>query len=811
MNEDKRGDLILSQNTFAFIQDGTSGNVDVISGPAKITIGETDKTVKYDFKGGKFFECSRSDAATPWIKATEGQYIELINPAASGAHPSTRQKQSTELLTGKKINISGPDTFALFPGQIARVIDGHQLKSNEYLLVRVYNEKEAVENIAKTVVVGTDDKDKKTIFDKSSLVVGKLIIIKGTDVSFFIPPTGMEVIPIDSDNTYVRDAVTLEMLEYCILLSENGKKRFVKGPDVVFPEPTETFIEKDDSKKFRAVELNDNMGIYVKVIADYKEDDGTEHKAGEELFITGEETRIYYPRAEHSVVTYDGQSAIHYATTVPEGEARYLLNKDTGEVDLSKGPQMLLPDPRNEVIIKRILSQKMVNLIYPGNKEAAEYNAKLEEITVENSPDTYARGYIDNTVYSNSLKKNFIATAGSTMYGDQMQRKSTYTKPRTITLDTKYEGVPKIILWPGYAIQIIDNKGDRRVEVGPKTVMLKYDETLEILSLSTGKPKSDNKLLETVYLQTTNNIVSDIVQAETKDMVELNIKIAYRVNFEASDSKKWFVVPNYVKLLTQNCNSILRNIIKKTTIEEFNKNGVDIIRDTIIGKSTAVEGTEVQKRPGRKFEENGMRIYDVEVLDIQIGDEEIDELLKDVQKESIQNQIRITRLKQEEDLLIKEQISERERARQIDITDKELAEIEIKKATRLLDVTTKKEEVNKAKAKDDAEIESINLAVKVEKYKVEENHAQSLSDIAVSEIKGKMEAITPDIVGAVQNLANATVIDSLAKNLKESNTGLSGLLNGSGGGKSFVDTLAGIPPLAEIFGNALEKAKQKSK
>ena len=44
---------------------------------------------------------------------------------------------------------------------------------------------------------------------------------------------------------YVRDALTLERLEYCILVDQNGKKRYERGPQVVFPEPTEAFIHGD--------------------------------------------------------------------------------------------------------------------------------------------------------------------------------------------------------------------------------------------------------------------------------------------------------------------------------------------------------------------------------------------------------------------------------------------------------------------------------------------------------------------------------------------------------------------------------------
>jgi major vault protein len=101
--------------------------------------------------------------------------------------------------------------------------------------------------------------------------------------------------------------------------------------------------------------------------------------------------------------------------------------------------------------------------------------------------------------------------------GDEMSRKNSFTKPRTLTMDNKYEGAVTINVWPGYAIQIVKKTGEREVVVGPKVRLLEFDETLEVLELSTGKPKSDGILMKTTYLQTENNIVSDIIDAETKD------------------------------------------------------------------------------------------------------------------------------------------------------------------------------------------------------------------------------------------------------------------------------------------------------
>jgi major vault protein len=51
------------------------------------------------------------------------------------------------------------------------------------------------------------------------------------------------------------------------------------------------------------------------VIADYDD-----HKAGDELFITGKEQAIYFQREEHSIIRYGDQTK-HYAVAVPLAKA----------------------------------------------------------------------------------------------------------------------------------------------------------------------------------------------------------------------------------------------------------------------------------------------------------------------------------------------------------------------------------------------------------------------------------------------------------------------------------------------------------
>ncbi len=123
---------------------------------------------------------------------------------------------------------------------MARVVHGHNLSSNQYLLVRVYDEVQARENWGKSVIK-TKEGEKKEVKNEikelkevaESLTMGQLLIIRGDAVSFYIPPTGIEVVRTEpmysyENDEYVREAVTLERLEYCILLNEDGNKRYIQ-------------------------------------------------------------------------------------------------------------------------------------------------------------------------------------------------------------------------------------------------------------------------------------------------------------------------------------------------------------------------------------------------------------------------------------------------------------------------------------------------------------------------------------------------------------------------------------------------------
>ncbi|MBR5320705.1 MAG: hypothetical protein IKU41_02570, partial [Clostridia bacterium] len=294
MADENRNDLVLSPNEYAYVLDTTKGQVGVYVGPNKTSLSNSDRLVRYNETTKRFEPCGYKDAINLFVTVPEGFYASLKNPEETNKHPQAGSVTNAPdtIKIGKKININGPCSFALYPGQMAQTIQGHTLRSNQYLIVRVYDADAANKSIEKK---------------HKPYVTGNLLVIRGTQCSFYIPETGFEVIPAQN-GSYVRDAVTLERLEYCILKDEDGNKRYMHGPAVVFPEPTETFIMKDKSIKYKAIELSEISGVYAKVIADYTDESGVEHKTGEELFITGKDQMIYYPRAEHALISYNSNN-----------------------------------------------------------------------------------------------------------------------------------------------------------------------------------------------------------------------------------------------------------------------------------------------------------------------------------------------------------------------------------------------------------------------------------------------------------------------------------------------------------------------
>ena len=782
---DMQKDLVLSINEYAYVLDRTKGNVSCWVGPAKTSLSTSDELVNFNERTKKFEPCGYEQAIHLFTTAPENWYVILKNPAANDKHPNvgTANSLPDKIDIGRKVNIQGPVTFALYPGQMAKVIRGHALRSNQYLLARVYEAKSA--NASEGEMLDADGNKIET--KNKNYVNGQILVIKGTEVSFYIPPTGIEVIAIENKNDkgYVREAVTLERLEYCILKDEDGNKRYVHGPEVVFPEPTETFVESPNgSYIFRAIELSKISGIYAKVIAAYEEN-GVKHPVGEELFITGNDQMIYYPRPEHAIINYDGKM-MHHAIAIPEGEGRYIMNRLTGEIKTVKGPAMYLPDPRTEVVVKRKLTPSQCELWFPGNREALAYNEALNEKAVEKGATR--KGLMADldgiTAFASTL--NTANTLASLEAKANISRGTSYTKPRTITLDNKYDGVVSVDVWTGYAVNVVSKSGKREVVCGPKTILLDYDQTFEVMEMSTGKPKSTDNLLRTVYLRHENNQVSDVIMVETKDFVQAQVKVSYCVSFDPNAKDKWFKVENYVKYLTDHMRSLIKREAKKYTIEEFYDKYIDIVRNIAINKPTKNAVTSADhpdNRPkGRYFEENGMYVHDCEVLQLTVQ-HDIARLLDEHQQAMVAKALELShaeaRVKVAEELSRAEKKEQDLRTQQA-INKMELQQMEAEKKLEIQALINRKQEAEKVASQEAEkalqplldEIQKAKLAreklsadAKIEQDKAKAEIEKARQATYAETIATVMKSIGPDLVAALNSASNAQVLEAVTKTM----------------------------------------------
>lgn len=779
-NRGRQSDLVLAVNEYAYVLNKSTGVIRSHVGPIVVTISQQEALVVFDAKSKRFVETNDYNRAKQlFTSAPEGWYVVLKNPADVYPEPAKANSTPASMKIGVKVNIAGPTSFALFPGQMAKVIRGHKLRTNQYLLARVYDAEAAMKSSATMLDADGNAVDTK----QETYFTGQLLVIKGTEVSFYMPPTGIEVLPseIGGEDPFVRDAVTLERLEYCILKDENGSKSYEHGPKVVFPAPTQTFVQTPQKGViFRALELSPISGIYVKVIAEYEEK-GVKHPIGEELFITGNDQMIYYPRPEHAMIQYDGKY-MHHAIAIPEGEGRYILDRIKGTVKTVKGPAMYLPDPRTEVVVKRVLSAKECETYYPGNTEALEYNLGLSEAQAERQARNGKSNKTDiiNNAYSTSNQEATLAIFAA---NGNISRGVSYTKPRTIVLDTKYEGVVSINVWTGYAVNVVAKSGKRETIVGPATRLLDYDETLEIVSLSTGKPKTTDKLIETAYLRVENNKVSDIVTVQTKDFVDVQLLLSYNVNFLPEHKNKWFSVDNYVKHLCDRERSLLKREAKKFTIEEFYANAADIVRGVALDKGSikaTIEAADAKPHIGRYFPENGMVVTDVEVLGVKV-EAQIAKMMERHQTEMIQKTLDLSDATRKAEITKKLAEYEREEAELAHNNKMYILELAQKAAEEkmqndaALDVLRRGEEAAKTQAKADmqAVLDAIHKAQLARDRAADDEKINTEKQLAaIEEAKQKAYAetvakiygaISPDLVAALQAQANASMANGIGQ------------------------------------------------
>jgi len=671
------GEFIVPFGSYCWVQKGSNGETKCIVGPKKVSPEAADECVILvkDSKTGRMFfqKTHRDEAIRPNVVIPKGFYAFLFNPATDSHQPdATRgggEYSATPLDTGNKVIKIGPSSFPLWPGQWIDLVQGHTMQPDEYLVTLIYDAQAAMENMDDEVKAEQDrptnseeEIPQDTTEDRIALQEGDRKVIRGDKVKFYIPPTGIRVLPREDGKGFVETACRVGAMEYAHLRKKDGTERYERGPQMVFPEHDELFVRYEfatgDNRIFPVFELTNLSGIHIKINEDYKDEILGKCNEGQEYFVTGNEYPIYVPRPEHEIIKYGKGRIIHHAVLIPEGMARYKAHRINGSIEKVNGPSNHLLDPREWKWVVRALNPKLSQLWYPNSQEAFEHNVALYSASASGGQVDHEQlmAYENNGELTRGLKLSAVAFNGQRDRafkgkGSKTSRQEEMTalpKPEIIDImsqTSRYDCAPEICPWTGYAIMVQhynEETGnvDAKVITGPAKIIMEFTDELAVVQLSTGTPKRHDLTIETVYLQYLNNTVSDMIEVETADFVQMRLHYRMRINFQGNtqeDMKKWFNHTNYIQLVTTEVRSMIKSMAKKLSVQDLYVNASDMIRNLILGDKPE-DGAH---RNGRLFAENNCLLYDLDLLDCNIVDKNIEKMLLDAQQARVQQIIEL--------------------------------------------------------------------------------------------------------------------------------------------------------------------------
>jgi hypothetical protein len=219
----------VTERQFLWVQDDDKGEVTLHVGPTMVSPTAADRVVVDDGEGG--FREDLSGRPQKLVELGDNQYAVLFNPLLeSEGQPNGKfrpgRNESRSLRNGTRSMIPGPCSFYLRPGQRADVRDAHELASNQYLVVKVYGEvdkgapyHEVTARSAAIIRATAESLDEKgprvDQRDPVELRRGQLIVIRGLDTQFYIPPTGVDIVPdtsVDATGAAISAAAARQLL-----------------------------------------------------------------------------------------------------------------------------------------------------------------------------------------------------------------------------------------------------------------------------------------------------------------------------------------------------------------------------------------------------------------------------------------------------------------------------------------------------------------------------------------------------------------------------------------------------------------------
>ncbi|MDI1448556.1 hypothetical protein [Polyangium sp. 6x1] len=698
----------VTERQFLWVQDDDKGEVTLHVGPTMVSPTAADRVVIDDGMGG--FREDTTGKPQSMVELGDNQYAVLFNPLLeSDSGPNGRFKngrnESRPLRNGTRSMIPGPCSFYLRPGQRADVRDAHELASNQYLVVKVYGEVDKnapyYEVTARSAAItrataeNLDEQPTTTVDSLTPVPLkrGQLIVIRGLDTQFYIPPTGVDIVPdtsIDDSGAAISAAIARQVLaqsgeetaameEFAaddeapalrgqarskvpnqyIDQSARGRGRkaaapVAPAPAAIAPEPKIGAAEVQDllasSAVRRALEAEARQARLIRraVVLGEKEycvivdaDGKREIKVGParvfpgpyDTFMTlGSRNRVYdaYELLPQRALWLRVIAPIKRADLAAKVPRGFELAKD----EYFPGDELLLTG-----VSTFFVPFNEIECLSPETGQAVVGNDHsrvfIEAIGIDQKSGIYVRDLATGEVRLVRGKQSYLVDPRKevqvtrTVPADDWNLWIASNEPHKETQRAITTPWALSILVPNNTAVLVTSANSRRVVEGPCVTLLGYEESLTSLSLSTGTPKSDEEPLRTCFLRTVGNRISDKITVETADFVKISVRVSYSVEFLPDHKDRWFNHENYIQFIVDRLRSIVRGKCRTMSLSTLWPELPAAFRDTLLGERK--DGA----RPGRLFTENGTLLAEVEVLGAEIEDREVAALMQKVQTESV--------------------------------------------------------------------------------------------------------------------------------------------------------------------------------
>lgn len=575
---------------------------------------------------------------------------------------------------------------------------------------------------------------------------------------------------------YARRAVVLGPKEFCILFDADGNPRIVRGPARVFPGPHDTFLQRGSRRRvYDAYELAEHQALWLRIITPITRErlaknlppgialDREEYEAGAELIVRGQPS-VFFPFIEAEVVNpstrephvgNDHDAVIIEAIGIDQKSGVYVRDLRTGMVKMVRGETSYLVDPRSEELTPRRVPKESWNL-WVGHAEPHKVAKDVDSVTT----------------------------------------------PWALS-----------IIVPNNEACLITSRQGRRVEIGPKVILLEYEEQLLPFRLSKGPSKDGHSTITTSFLLIQGARVADSFELESSDFVKLKVKLGFSGHFDG-EPEAWFTANDPVKLLADHVRARLREVARELPLSRLVRDMGKIVRATLFGESATL-----------RFEENGMVIDACELLEVKIADPALADLFTTAQKEAVKLQINDEQASRrleserhqdtvdaEEHEIVRRAVARKAASQVVDVENEhtvELKKLELRYALGDAELTRREaqtaskldEELRMAERRAAAQIErrrkeaESDAAANAAVYVVEEAHLEKVTALeaararAVAEAEAlRLQAIQPELVGALHAAADAEVMKTAAANMN-----LVSLLGGKSPQELFEHVLKGTP------------------